>query len=104
MVQVALPEALSPAARVGARVFAAACAQCHGENAAGRAGKGPPLVHRIYEPGHHGDASILLAVRNGTRAHHWTFGNMPPVPGLTDGDVKAVTAYVRELQRFNGIN
>jgi hypothetical protein len=28
---------------------------------------------------------------------------MPPVEGLTDGDLKMVVAYVRELQRANGI-
>jgi hypothetical protein len=29
---------------------------------------------------------------------------MPPVAGVTDGDVKMIVAYVRELQRANGIN
>ena len=28
---------------------------------------------------------------------------MPPVEGFTQGDVKMVVAYVRELQRANGI-
>jgi hypothetical protein len=28
---------------------------------------------------------------------------MPAVEGLTDGDVKMVVAYIRELQRANGI-
>jgi cytochrome c553 len=84
-------------------VFNVACAECHGTNAAGQNGIAPPLVHITYEPGHHGDASFLLAVRNGVRAHHWKFGNMPAVEGLTDGDVKMVVAYIRELQRANGI-
>ena len=52
---------------------------------------------------HHGDAAFLLAVRNGVRAHHWRFGDMPPQPGLTGAEVAAITAYVRELQRANGI-
>jgi len=29
---------------------------------------------------------------------------MPPVEGLTQGDVKMIAGYVRELQRANGIN
>jgi hypothetical protein len=29
---------------------------------------------------------------------------MLPVEGLTRGDVKMITAYIRELQRANGIN
>ena len=104
MVEVALPEALSENAQIGKVAFEAKCAVCHGTNAAGQDGVAPPLVHKIYEPSHHGDGSFLVAVRNGVRAHHWRFGNMPPVDGLTEGDVKMIVAYVRELQRANGIN
>ena len=101
---VQLPPELSEAATIGKRAFDAVCADCHGENAAGRNGMGPPLVHKIYEPSHHGDAAFLLAVRNGVRAHHWDFGSMPAQQGLTDGDVKGITRYVRELQRANDID
>ena len=104
MVEVQVPETLSGQAQIGQRGFEGLCAQCHGENAAGRQGIGPPLVHRIYEPSHHADAAFLLAAQNGVRAHHWDFGNMPPVEGVTRADVMAITAYVRELQRANGIN
>lgn len=104
MVEVALPETLSENAQVGKVAFEAKCAVCHGTNAAGQDGVAPPLVHKIYEPSHHGDGSFLVAVTNGVRAHHWRFGNMPPVDGLTEGDVKMIVAYVRELQRANGIN
>lgn len=103
IVQVALPAGLSEMAQTGKRAFDATCAACHGADAAGVEALGPPLVHKIYEPSHHGDAAFLLAVRNGVRAHHWRFGNMPPQPGLTDAEVTAITAYVRELQRANGI-
>ena len=47
--------------------------------------------------------SFLLAVRRGVRAHHWRFGNMAPVPGLSDTEVKEVIRYVRALQRAKGI-
>ena len=104
MVQVRLPETLSEDAQIGKVAFEAKCVVCHGANAAGQDGVAPPLVHKIYEPSHHGDGSFLVAVRNGVRAHHWRFGNMPPVDGLTEGDVKMIVAYVRELQRANGIN
>lgn len=103
LVQVAVPTTFSEAAQIGKRAYDAVCAECHGDNAAGRNGMGPPLVHKIYEPSHHADAAFLLAVRNGVRAHHWNFGNMPPQQGLTDADVKGITRYVRELQRANGI-
>lgn len=104
MVAVAVPETLSANAKIGKLAFDAKCAVCHGANAAGQDGVAPPLVHKIYEPSHHGDAAFLLAAKNGVRAHHWRFGNMPPVEGVTDGDVKMIVAYVRELQRANGIN
>lgn len=45
---------LTAAARDGRDLFDANCAACHGENATG-SDKGPPLIHRIYEPSHHGD-------------------------------------------------
>lgn len=104
IVEVAEPETLSANAEIGKAAFEAKCAACHGANAAGQDGVAPPLVHKIYEPSHHGDAAFLLAAKNGVRAHHWRFGNMPPVEGMTDGDVKMIVAYVRELQRANGIN
>jgi mono/diheme cytochrome c family protein len=86
----------------GERLFARSCAGCHGERAAGTA-QGPPLAHRIYQPGHHADAAFVLAVRNGVRAHHWRFGDMPPVPGIGADDVAAIVGYVRWLQREAGI-
>jgi mono/diheme cytochrome c family protein len=101
---VRVPSEMSPLAQGGKRVFDTKCSDCHGADAAGREGLAPPLVHKIYEPSHHGDMSFQLAVQNGVRAHHWRFGNMPPVDGLTNEDVRAIVAYVRELQRANGIN
>jgi mono/diheme cytochrome c family protein len=101
---VTVPDNLSEQAQIGQRAFAAKCAACHGENASGQNGVAPPLVHKIYEPSHHGDMSFVLAVKNGVRAHHWRFGDMPPVDGLTQSDVMNIVAYVRELQRANGIN
>jgi len=102
MVAVDMP-ALAGQALVGQRVFAAKCAECHGPNAGGIEGSGPPLVHKIYEPGHHGDMAIFLAAQNGVSAHHWRFGNMPPVEGITRAEIGAVIDFVRSVQRANGI-
>jgi len=101
---VLLPGTLSQNAQIGKLAFEAKCTSCHGTNAAGRDGVAPPLVHIIYEPNHHGDESIQRAVAMGVQAHHWSFGNMPAVEGLTRGDVKMIIKYIRELQRENGIN
>ena len=97
-----VPE-LTPDQEDGRALFDANCAACHGVNAAG-SDQGPPLVHRIYEPSHHGDMAFVLAARQGVRAHHWRFGNMPAVEGVSEEDILQITAYVRALQRANGIN
>lgn len=86
----------------GKDLFNANCATCHGPNGTGT-DHGPPFLNRIYEPNHHGDMAFLIAARQGVRAHHWRFGNMPPVQGVTDQDVLKIVAYVRALQRANGI-
>ncbi|AXT28285.1 cytochrome c [Ruegeria sp. AD91A] len=91
-------------ATIGQRIFDVSCASCHGVNAVGAEGSGPPLIHKIYEPSHHADEAFQRAVSQGVRSHHWQFGDMPPVEGLTRGDVSMVIAYIREIQRANGIN
>ncbi|MDQ7071627.1 MAG: cytochrome c [Rhodobacterales bacterium] len=100
---VALPAGLSPNAQIGKRAFETKCAACHGENAAGQNGVAPPLVHVIYRPNHHSDMAFVRAAQNGVKSHHWSFGNMPPIEGLTDAEVKYIARYVRELQLENGI-
>jgi cytochrome c len=104
MAAVTLPDTFSQEALIGQRAFETTCAACHGENAGGREGVGPPLVHKIYEPSHHGDMSFYMAAENGVRSHHWPFGNMPAQEGLTRADIGAIITYVRELQRANGID
>ncbi|SLN11009.1 Cytochrome c [Falsiruegeria litorea R37] len=103
MVAIQMPPIEGNAA-IGQRIFENACAACHGSNAVGIEGAGPPLIHVIYEPSHHADESFQRAVAMGVRSHHWKFGDMPPVEGLTRGDVAMVIDYIREIQRANGIN
>ena len=98
-----VPEILSAPGYYGQIAFERACASCHGKNAAGGTGKGPPLVHPIYEPGHHPDTAFLRAAMAGVRSHHWNFGDMPPVEGITEETVRLIATYVREIQRANGI-
>jgi len=104
IVAVALPGTLSEKEQIGKAAFEAVCSACHGANGQGRRDIAPPLVHKIYEPGHHGDMAFVSAAKNGVRAHHWGFGNMPPVEGVTRADVLSIVAYIRLLQRENGIN
>ena len=92
------PEAELP----GEKLFIANCSMCHGANASGTA-QGPPLVDEIYEPGHHPDASFIIAVARGVRQHHWQFGNMPAVPDLSIDEIQQVICFVRNLQVVDGM-
>lgn len=94
---------LMPNPASGKPLFLQHCAACHGADLMGTEKKGPPLLHKIYEPSHHGDAAFQLAVKNGVRAHHWPYGDMAPVPQVTADDVAHITAYVRAEQRKAGI-
>lgn len=86
----------------GRELFQARCATCHGAEAMGT-GSGPPLVHRHYVPGHHNDDSIRRAVRNGVPSHHWFFGDMPPIVGVSDEELEQLIVFIRERQRAAGI-
>lgn len=88
--------------QAGEAKFKANCAGCHGAAGIGTS-QGPPLVHKIYEPNHHGDAAFQRAVAGGVRAHHWEFGNMPKIEAVTPEDVEQITQYVRWLQKQAGI-
>lgn len=95
-------QGLMPNPSAGKPLFEKNCASCHGVDLSGT-DKGPTFLNRVYEPSHHGDVAFQLAAKNGARAHHWKFGDMPPVPGVTPDDVAHITAYVRMHQRKAGI-
>ncbi|MDZ4857221.1 MAG: cytochrome c [Nitrospirota bacterium] len=88
--------------QTGETTFNANCAACHGKQAAGT-DHGPPLVHKVYEPNHHGDEAFKRAAANGVKAHHWEFGNMPKIDTVTPADVDQIVKYVRWQQRQAGI-
>ena len=79
------------------------CAKCHGM-VGGGTDKDSPLIHKIYEPNHHGDFAFFRAVQNGTKAHHWPYGDMAPQPQVSEADVEVIIKFVREVQRANGID
>lgn len=95
-----IPE-LSQVAQSGQIAFEDNCAVCHGVNAAGTE-QGPTFLHAIYKSGHHGDGAFEAAAKRGARAHHWRFGDMPPVEGISDAEIRWITKYIRELQEANG--
>ncbi len=93
---------LSVQAQAGERAFGQNCVACHGKNAGGSE-QGPPLIHNIYNPGHHSDQAFYMAVQNGVRSHHWPYGNMPPLRHVQPKMVADIITYVREVQKANGI-
>lgn len=86
----------------GKKLYDRACSSCHGPSGTGSK-KGPPFLHKVYHPGHHGDQAFFRAAQQGARAHHWPFGDMPPVRGLGTRDIEFIVDYVRALQKANGL-
>jgi mono/diheme cytochrome c family protein len=88
--------------RDGEQKFTANCSACHGAGGVGTK-QGPPLVHKVYEPNHHGDVAFLRAAANGVKSHHWQFGDMPKIDAVKPDDVEQIVKYVRWLQKQAGI-
>ena len=86
----------------GEALFNNYCARCHGVGAQGT-DHGPSFLSKIYEPNHHGDAAFQRAPRNGVRAHHWNFGDMPKIEGIQLEEIEAVIPYIRWLQKEDGV-
>ena len=88
--------------RDGEQKFNANCSRCHGMGGVGTT-QGPPFVHKVYEPNHHGDAAFQQAATKGVKAHHWQFGDMPKIDAVNPEDVEQIVKYVRWLQKQAGI-
>lgn len=87
----------------GAEVYAQSCASCHGADLRG-SDKGPSHLSVVYEPSHHTDDAFRSAIANGAPEHHWTFGAMDAVEGLSASEVEAVIAFVRAEQERLGFD
>ena len=85
----------------GAEVYQQFCAECHGVDLRGT-DKGPSQLSIVYEPNHHGDYAYRVAIREGTREHHWWFGDMPPVEGISDLEIEKVISFIRAEQERLG--
>lgn|GEM_PF-453944 len=96
------PEGFVGNKATGKALYSQNCLVCHGVGAQG-SNQGPPLLDNIYNPRHHADLAFHLAVKNGVRAHHWKFGDMQPMPGISPETVGHIVAYVRDIQRKAGI-
>jgi mono/diheme cytochrome c family protein len=91
------------ATSAGAELYEQSCASCHGTDLGGT-NMGPPHLSQVYAPDHHPDSSFRAAITQGSPAHHWEFGDMPPVEGLDDEEIDSIIAYVREQQVTRGLD
>lgn len=82
----------------GEKLFKLNCQVCHGQKGRGT-NQGPPLVNKIYNSSHHANLAFNLAVKNGVRSHHWRFGDMKPLPGVSPEMIEHIIQYVRKLQK-----
>ncbi len=90
------------AVEAGRQLYEGTCAACHGADLNGT-DLGPPFLSPIYAPNHHADEAFQRAVLAGVQPHHWDFGPMPAVAGLSRDDVENIVAYVRTQQEAAGI-
>lgn len=86
---------LSPKALSGQELYLESCASCHGPSTGGTH-QGPPLV--MYDEAHHPDGRFYDAVKKGVIQHHWSFGDMPAIPDISQSEIALIIAYVREIQ------
>ena len=86
----------------GKAEYQKACVECHGAGLLGSE-KGPSLLDSTYKDSHHADLSFYYAVKSGVRQHHWRFGDMPKIPGLSPERVSDIIAYVRHKQKLSNI-
>ena len=82
----------------GQMLYEKYCSSCHGLRLDG-SDKGPPLVHPFYKPSHHGDEAFYRAALRGVRQHHWNFGDMQAVAGMTPGKMDRLLPYIRYYQQ-----
>jgi len=87
----------------GKQLYTQNCSACHGRQLQGT-DKGPPFLHAFYKPSHHGDDAFYRAPLNGVKAHHWRFGNMPPVKGITKKKLNSIIPFIRFYQKQKGIS
>lgn len=85
----------------GATVYEQNCASCHGSDLRGTA-QGPSQLSIVYEPNHHSDDAYRAAIRNGAPQHHWAFGNMPAIQGISDDEIELVIQFIRQQQETFG--
>ena len=85
----------------GAQLFTKYCSACHGAVGDG-SDNGPPLVHKIYEPGHPPDEAIHSCADVRVLADRWRLGEMLPWVATTSPVIELIVPFLRAMQKANG--
>jgi mono/diheme cytochrome c family protein len=82
------------------KFFKETCGICHGENAEGTPGLAPPLKGSAWVKGaSDGDlAATITKGREGAAKRHKDIPGPMPANSMSDGRLKDVIAYLREIQ------
>ena len=88
--------------QLGGIAYAKECTECHGRTARGTV-RGPNLIHPDYGPGKRSDAQFSQALREGKQARRAGYLDMPAVQDRSERNLKQLVAFLREVQRANGI-
>lgn len=86
----------------GRQVYAGTCATCHGDALKGSS-MAPSLLQAPFAPDQTPDSAFANAIQNGVPQKRFAKGPMPAQPSVAPKDIPAVVAYVRSVQRDNGI-
>lgn len=85
----------------GAALYKPSCGSCNGDDLRDT-DRGPSQLSHVYAPDRHPDAAYGSAIEQGATAHHWHFGDMPPVKGISHSEVDAIIDYIRQQQQEHG--
>ena len=88
--------------QAGRIAFAEEFAGCHGRLARGNE-RGPDLIQPDYGRRVRSDAQFRRAVREGIPVPRAGYGAMPAVKGVSERRLDRMIAFLREVQRVNGI-
>ena len=83
----------------GAKLFAKACASCHGEDGAGKPGLAPALKGNKFLAGSE-QAALMALIKDGRMGAQKKYKNipipMPPQAQLKDDEIKAIITHAKK--------
>ncbi len=93
---------ISASVQLGGIAYAEECTGCHGRTARGTE-RGPNLIHADYGPARRSDAQFRRALSEGKLARRAGYEDMPPVKDRSERHLNRLVAFLRDVQRANGI-